>query len=78
VLSRVSYGFDRGLKKIGLTGNSFLSLFLGFGCTIPAVLATKTVEHKSERILAIMMLPFVTCSAKLPVLVLFISIFIPA
>lgn len=78
VLSRISYVFDRGLKKIWLTGNSFLSLFLGFGCTIPAVLATKTIEHRSERILAIMMLPFVTCSAKLPVLVLFVSVFIPS
>ena len=51
---------------------------MGFGCTVPAILATKTIENKKEKILTIMMLPFISCSAKLPVFVLFISIFVPA
>jgi ferrous iron transport protein B len=51
---------------------------MGFGCTVPAILSTKTIENKKEKILTIMMLPFISCSAKLPVFVLFISIFVPA
>jgi ferrous iron transport protein B len=53
-------------------------MFLGFGCTVPAILSTKSIKNKSERILTIMMLPFISCSAKLPVFVLLISAFIPA
>ena len=78
LLPRIAYVFDRYLRKIWLTWSSFLPLFLGFGCTIPAILSTKNIESKKERILAIMMLPFVSCSAKIPVFVLFTAIFIPA
>ena len=78
ILPRIAYVFDRYLRKIWLTWASFLPLFLWFGCTIPAILATKNIESKKERVLAIMMLPFVSCSAKIPVFVLFTSIFIPA
>ena len=78
LLPRISYVFDRYLRKIWLTWASFLPLFLGFGCTIPAILSTKNIESKKERILAIMMLPFVSCSAKIPVFVLFTAIFVPA
>lgn len=78
VLSRISYVFDKYLTKIWLTWNSFMSLFMWFWCTIPAVLSTKNLEDKKEKILAIMMMPFISCSAKIPVFVLFVSIFIPA
>ena len=78
LLPRISFVFDKYLKKIWLSGEWFLSIFLGFWCTVPAILSTKTIENKSERILTIMMLPFISCSAKLPVFVLLISAFIPA
>jgi len=78
LLPRVSYVFDKFLKKIWLSWEWFLAMFLGFGCTVPAILATKNVQDKKERILTIMMLPFISCSAKLPVFVLLISAFIPA
>ena len=78
LLPRISYVFDKYLRKIWLTWASFLPLFMGFGCTIPAILSTKNIESNKERILAIMMLPFVSCSAKIPVFVLFTSIFVPA
>jgi len=78
LLPRISFVFDKYLKKIWLSWEWFLSMFLGFGCTVPAILSTKTIKNKSERILTIMMLPFISCSAKLPVFVLLISAFIPA
>jgi len=78
LLPRVSYVFDKYLKKIWLSGEWFLSMFLWFGCTVPAILATRAVHDKKERILTVMMLPFISCSAKLPVFVLLISAFIPA
>lgn len=78
VLSRISYVFDRYLNKIWLTWNSFMSLFMWFWCTIPAILSTKNLTDRKEKILAVMMLPFISCSAKIPVFVLFVSIFIPA
>ena len=77
LLPRISYVFDKSLKKIWLSWNWFLSLFMWFGCTVPAILATNTIKSKKERILTIMMLPFISCSAKLPVFVLFISVFVP-
>ena len=78
ILPRISFVFDKILKKLGLSWDGFLSMFLGFWCTIPAILSTKTVEDRKERVLTIMMLPFISCSAKLPVFVLLISAFIPA
>ncbi len=77
ILPRISYVFDRYLKRVWLSWNWFLSLFMWFWCTIPAILSTKSIENKKERILTVMMLPFISCSAKLPVFVLFVSIFIP-
>jgi len=78
LLPRVSYVFDKYLKKLGLSWEGFLSMFLWFWCTVPAILATRAVQDKKERILTIMILPFISCSAKLPVFVLLISAFIPS
>ncbi len=77
LLPRISYVFDKYLKNLWLSWRWFLSLFLGFGCTIPAILSTNIIKDKKERILTIMMLPFISCSAKIPVFVLLISAFIP-
>lgn len=78
ILPRISYVFDKYLKKIGLSWSSFLTLFLWLWCTIPALMSTSHIKWKKEKILAAMMLPFVSCSAKIPVYVLFTAIFIPA
>ena len=78
LLPRISYVFDKFLRKIGLSWTWFLSMFMGFGCTVPAIMSTKAIKNKKEKILTIMMLPFISCSAKLPVFVLIISAFIPA
>ncbi len=77
ILPRVSYVFDKYLKKVWLSGKGFLSMFLWFGCTVPAILSTDIIKNKKERILTIMTLPFISCSAKIPVFVLLISAFIP-
>ncbi len=78
LLPRISYVFDKFLRKIGLSGTWFLSMFMWFGCTVPAIMSTKAIKNKKEKILTIMMLPFISCSAKLPVFVLLISAFVPA
>jgi len=77
VLSRISFVFDKFLRKIWLSWNWFLSMFMWFGCTVPAIMSTRSIMNQKEKILTIMMLPFISCSAKLPVFVLIISAFIP-
>ena len=78
LLPRISYVFDKLLRKIWLSWNWFLPMFMGFGCTVPAIMAAKNIKNIKEKILTIMMLPFISCSAKLPIFVLIISAFIPA
>jgi ferrous iron transport protein B len=65
------------MHKIGLHGKSFIPLIMGFGCNVPAVMATRTLENKKDRILTMLILPFMSCSARLPVYVLLISAFFP-
>jgi len=77
LLPRISYVFDKFLRKLWLSWNWFLSMFMGFGCTVPAIMSTKSIKNIKEKILTIMMLPFISCSAKLPVFVLIISAFVP-
>jgi ferrous iron transport protein B len=77
LLPRISYVFDKYLRRIWLTWTWFLSMFMWFGCTVPAIMSTKSITNRKEKILTIMMLPFISCSAKLPVFVLIISAFIP-
>ena len=78
LLPRISYVFDKSLRKIWLSWTWFLSMFMWFWCTVPAIMSTKSIKNKKEKILTIMMLPFISCSAKLPVFVLIISAFIPS
>ncbi|SEH05163.1 ferrous iron transport protein B [Candidatus Venteria ishoeyi] len=74
-LSRASFSLDKFMSKIGLNSKSFIPLILGFGCNVPAILASKTIENKRDRILTILISPFISCSARLPIYVLFTSIF---
>ena len=74
-MSRAAFIMDRPLRKIGLTGRSFVPMLMGFGCTVPAVMATRTLENERDKRLTVLITPFMSCSAKMPVYALFISAF---
>ena len=76
-MSRVVFLMDRGLRKFGLSGKSVVPLISGTGCAIPAVLATRNIENWKERLITILVVPFTTCSARLPVYMILISLVIP-
>ncbi|MCX7954709.1 MAG: ferrous iron transport protein B [Bacteroidales bacterium] len=72
-LPRVIFIMDKIMRKINLQGKSFIPIFLGFGCTVPAIMATRSIENKTDRLVTILVTPFISCSARLPVLILLIS-----
>lgn len=74
-MSRVAYVMDRIMGKIGLSGRAFIPMLLGFGCTVPAILASRTLENMRDRRKTILITPFMSCSARLPVYVLFSQMF---
>jgi len=76
-MARAAFIMDKLMHKIGLHGRSFIPLIMGFGCNVPAIMATRTIENKQNRILTMLINPFMSCSARLPVYVLFISAFFP-
>ena len=76
-MARASFIMDKLMHKIGLHGKSFIPLLMGFGCNVPAIMATRTLENRKDRILTMMIIPFMSCSARLPVYVLFITAFFP-
>lgn len=76
-MARASFIMDRLMHKIGLHGKSFIPIIMGFGCNVPAIMATRTLENKKDRILTMLIIPFMSCSARLPVYVLLISAFFP-
>jgi ferrous iron transport protein B len=76
-MARASFIMDKLMHKIGLHGKSFIPLIMGFGCNVPAIMATRTLENKKDRILTMIITPFMSCSARLPVYVLIISAVFP-
>ncbi len=74
-MSRTAFLMDRALKRFGLSGKSFIPMLMGFGCTVPAAMSARTMENVNDRRMTIMLLPFVSCSAKLPVYGLIASAF---
>ena len=76
-MSRVVFLMDRGLRKFGLSGKSVVPLVSGTACAIPAVMATRNIENWKERLITILVVPFTTCSARLPVYMILISLVIP-
>lgn len=76
-LARAAFVTDRFMAKLGLHGRSFVPMILGFGCNVPAIYATRTIENKSARILTGLLIPFMSCSARLPVYVIFGLAFFP-
>ncbi len=77
-MSRAATVMDRFMRLIGLPGKAFISFMLGFGCTVPAVMSARTLEDKDERWLTIMLVPFMSCGARLPVYVFFGAVFFNA
>ncbi|NVJ59413.1 MAG: ferrous iron transport protein B [Gammaproteobacteria bacterium] len=76
-LSRAAFVIDRLMAKIGLPGNAFVPLIVGFGCNVPAVMAARTMNRESDRLLTIVMAPFMSCGARLTVYALFAAAFFP-
>jgi ferrous iron transport protein B len=76
-MARASFIMDKLMHKIGLHGKSFIPLLMGFGCNVPAIMATRTLDNKKDRILTMIITPFMSCSARLPVYVLLISAIFP-
>jgi ferrous iron transport protein B len=76
-MARVAFIMDKLMHKIGLHGKSFIPLIMGFGCNVPAIMSTRTIENRNNRLLTILINPFMSCSARLPVYILFISAFFP-
>lgn len=76
-MARVAFVMDKLLRKIGLSGKSFVPMLIGFGCTVPAVMSTRTLSSDRDRKMTIILTPFMSCSAKLPVYALFTSVFFP-
>ncbi len=76
-MARAAFIMDRVMHKIGLHGKSFIPLLMGFGCNVPAILATRILENKQDRLLTMLINPFMSCSARLPVYILIIGAFFP-
>lgn len=76
-MSRVAFLLDESMQKIGLNGKTFIPLILGFGCNVPAIMATRTLENERDRLIAILINPFMSCGARFPVYVLIASAFFP-
>ena len=74
-MSRVAFVMDDIMSHLGLSGRAFIPLLLGFGCSVPAVMASRALEHRKDRLKTILITPFMSCSARLPIYVLFSSMF---
>lgn len=74
-MARVAFVMDDIMSRLGLSGRAFLPLLLGFGCSVPAIMASRALEHKHDRFKTILVTPFMSCSARLPIYVLFSSMF---
>ena len=76
-MARAAFIMDKLLRKIGLSGKAFVPLLMGFGCSVPAILGTRILESEKDKKLTILMIPFMSCSAKMPVYSMFVSAFFP-
>lgn len=74
-MTRIAFIMDKPLSKIGLSGKSIVPILLGFGCSVPAILSIRTIQSEKERDLSLILVPFISCSAKIPIYAIFVSIF---
>lgn len=77
-MARAAFIMDKLMHRLGLHGKSFIPLVMGFGCTVPSIMATRSIESRSSRLITILINPFVSCSARLPIYVLLIGTFFPS
>lgn len=76
-MARIAFVMDKPLRKIGLSGKSFVSMLIGFGCSVPAVMSSRTLSSERDKKMTIMLIPFISCSAKIPIYALFTAAFFP-
>lgn len=76
-MARVAFLMDKLMHKVGLHGRSFVPMLVGFGCNVPAIMAARNIENKKDRTLTMLMIPFMSCGARLPVYLLFVGAFFP-
>ena len=76
-MARAAMVVDRAMRLVGLPGKAFVPMIVGFGCNIPAIMGTRTLENSEDRLLSISMIPFMSCGARLPVYALFAAVFFP-
>lgn len=76
-MARIAFVMDKPLRKIGLSGRSFVPMLIGFGCSVPAIMATRTLASERDRRMTILLTPFMSCSAKLPIYAVFTAAFFP-
>ena len=76
-MARVAFFMDKPLRKVGLSGRSFVPMLIGFGCTVPAIMATRTLSSERDRKMTILLTPFMSCSAKIPIYTVFAAAFFP-
>lgn len=76
-MARVAFVMDRLLRKLGLSGRSFVPMLVGFGCSVPAIMSTRTLPSERDRRMTVMLVPFMSCSAKLPIYAFFSAFFFP-
>lgn len=77
-MARAAYVMDRGMRAIGLPGKAFIPMLVGFGCSVPAIMSARTMNEERDRLMTIMMVPFMSCGARLPVYALFAAAFFPS
>ena len=76
-MARAAYVMDGLMRKLGLQGKTFISMIVGFGCNVPGIMATRTLENKKDRMIALLINPFMSCGAKIPIYLIFIAAFFP-
>ena len=77
-MARIAVLMDRTMETIGLSGKSFIPMIIGFGCNVPSIMAARSIENEKERLITILIAPFMSCSARLPVYALFVGVFFKA
>lgn len=76
-MARAAYVWDNLMRRFGMQGKAFISMIIGFGCTVPAIMSTRTMDNKKDRMIAMLITPFMSCGAKLPIYSVFIAAFFP-
>lgn len=74
-MARIAVLMDKTMESIGLSGKSFIPMIIGFGCNVPSIMAARSIENEKERLITILIAPFMSCSARLPVYALFVGVF---